>query len=56
MAKKFNSKNKGVKKNYLFDDIIKVLMWDEEAKDGQAVLLPIKHFAHLIHEYLNDRN
>jgi len=44
------------KNHPFFDDIIKVRMWDEEAKDGQAVLLPIKHFAHLIHEYLNDRN
>jgi len=44
------------KNHPFFDDIIKVRMWDEEAKDAHAVLLPIKHFTHLIHEYLNDRN
>ncbi len=39
-----------------FDDIIKVRLWDEEAKDHNAVLLPIKHFTNLINEYLKDRN
>lgn len=39
-----------------FDDIIKVRLWDEEAKDHHAVLLPLKHFINLIHEYLSDRN
>ncbi|HWB26531.1 MAG TPA: HDIG domain-containing protein [Chitinophagaceae bacterium] len=39
-----------------FDDIIKVRLWDEEAKDSKAVLLPLKHFINLIHEYLADRN
>jgi putative nucleotidyltransferase with HDIG domain len=38
-----------------FDDIIKVRLWDEEAKSQNAVLLPIRHFTHLINEYLNDR-
>jgi len=39
-----------------FDDIIKVRLWDEEAKDHHAVLLPLKHFINLIHEYLIERN
>jgi len=39
-----------------FDDIIKVRLWDEEAKDHHAVLLPVKHFTNLINTYLNDRN
>ncbi len=39
-----------------FDDIIKVRLWDEEAKDHNAVLLPTKHFTNLINEYLKDRN
>jgi phosphonate degradation associated HDIG domain protein len=39
-----------------FYDIIKVRLWDEEAKDHRAVLLPLKHFINLIHEYLDDRN
>lgn len=44
-------------KNHLFfDDIIKVRLWDEEAKDHNAVMLPLKHFINLIHEYLNERN
>ncbi|HVX49638.1 MAG TPA: HDIG domain-containing protein [Chitinophagaceae bacterium] len=39
-----------------FNDIIKVRLWDEEAKDSKAVLLPLKYFINLIHEYLADRN
>ena len=39
-----------------FNDIIKVRLWDEEAKDNNAVLLPLRHFVNLIHGYLNDRN
>lgn len=39
-----------------FDDIIKVRLWDEEAKNHHAVLLPIKHFSNLINQYLNSRN
>jgi predicted HD phosphohydrolase len=39
-----------------FDDIIKVRLWDEMAKDATAVTLPLQHFGHLIHEYLNDVN
>ena len=38
-----------------FDDIIKVRLWDEEAKDHHAVLLPVKHFTNLINTYLKDR-
>jgi len=39
-----------------FDDIIKVRLWDEEAKDHNAVLLPLKNFINLIHDYLVERN
>ena len=35
-----------------FDDIIKVRLWDEKAKDPNAVLLPLSHFKILITEYL----
>ncbi len=38
-----------------FDDIIKVRLWDEEAKDRHAVLLPLRHFGNVIYEYLNHR-
>jgi len=33
-----------------------VRLWDEEAKDHHAVLLPLRTFINLIHEYLNERN
>jgi len=39
-----------------FDDIIKVRMWDEEAKSRNAVMLPLNHFQHLLFEYLNGRH
>ncbi len=39
-----------------FDDIIKVRLWDELAKNYDAVLLPLSHFRNLISEYLNDQN
>jgi len=38
-----------------FDDIIKVRLWDERAKEPDAILLPISHFKNLITEYLKDR-
>lgn len=38
-----------------FEDIIKVRLWDEKAKQADAVLLPLSHFKTLITEYLNDR-
>lgn len=38
-----------------FDDIIKVRLWDEKAKQRNAVLLPLSHFKTLITEYLKDR-
>ena len=39
-----------------FDDIIKVRLWDEQAKSYDAVTLPLSHFRNLINEYLSDRN
>lgn len=38
-----------------YDDIIKVRLWDEKAKDPEAVLLPLSHFKTLVTEYLKDR-
>jgi len=38
-----------------FEDIIKVRLWDEKAKQPDAVLLPLSHFKTLITEYLKDR-
>ena len=37
-----------------FEDIIKVRTWDEEAKNKNAVLLPLNHFMVLITQYLKD--
>lgn len=39
-----------------FDDIIKVRLWDEKAKQPDAVLLPITHFQNLIIDHLKDNN
>jgi len=39
-----------------FKDIIKVRLWDEEAKNSEAVLLPLQHFKLLMQEYLKGRN
>jgi phosphonate degradation associated HDIG domain protein len=44
------------KQHPFFDDIIKVRMWDEMAKNSEAILLPLNHFRSLIYEYLSDRN
>ncbi len=38
-----------------FDDIIKVRLWDEKAKDQNAVLIPLSHFKILITDYLKDK-
>jgi len=35
-----------------FDDIIKVRLWDEKAKERDAVLLPLSHFEKMITNYL----
>jgi phosphonate degradation associated HDIG domain protein len=37
-----------------FEDIIKVRLWDEKAKQRDAVLLPLSHFQNLIKEHLKD--
>ena len=39
-----------------YTDIIKVRLWDEEAKNRSAVLLPLNHFRKLILDYLNTAN
>ncbi len=43
-------------KHPFFDDIIKVRLWDESAKDTEAYLLPLSFFQTLIRNYLTDRN
>ncbi len=44
------------KQHMFFEDIIKVRLWDEMAKDDHAVTLPLSHFSNLIQRYLSDRN
>jgi 2-amino-1-hydroxyethylphosphonate dioxygenase (glycine-forming) len=44
------------KQQPFFNDIIKVRLWDEQAKDTKAVTLPLNHFAELIREYLSGKN
>jgi len=44
------------KQHPYFDDIIKVRLWDEGAKDHEMVMLPLSHFRNLIYEYLKERN
>jgi phosphonate degradation associated HDIG domain protein len=44
------------KQQPFFTDIIKVRLWDEQAKDTKAVTLPLNHFAELIGEYLSGKN
>jgi len=39
-----------------FDDIIKVRLWDEKAKQTDAALLPLTHFKTLLKEYLKDNH
>jgi len=39
-----------------FEDIIKVRLWDEEAKKYDAVLLPLHHFKQLITSYLTGKH
>lgn len=38
-----------------FDDIIRVRLWDEMAKNPDAILLPLIHFKTLITDYLKDK-
>lgn len=45
---------KAFKNHSYFDDIIKVRLWDEKAKDKNVPLLPISFFQKLIYNYLND--
>lgn len=39
-----------------FDDIIKVRLWDEKAKQPDAILLPLYHFKTLIQDHLKNNN
>jgi 2-amino-1-hydroxyethylphosphonate dioxygenase (glycine-forming) len=43
------------KQHPFFDDIIRVRLWDEMAKDANAEILPLQHFNKLINSYLNDQ-
>lgn len=45
---------KTFKNHSFFDDIIKVRLWDEKAKDMNVTLLPISFFKNLIYNYLKD--
>lgn len=38
-----------------FEEIIKVRLWDEEAKEQYVSMLPLNHFEKLIHSHLNNR-
>ncbi len=38
-----------------FEDIINVRLWDEEAKNTDAVLLPLDYFINLTQEHLNNK-
>lgn len=44
------------RKHPYFKEIIQVRLWDESAKDYNAVLLPISLFKSFIEEYLSHRN
>jgi phosphonate degradation associated HDIG domain protein len=44
------------KQQPFFHDIIKVRLWDEQAKDTKAATLPLDHFMQLIREHLSERN
>ncbi|MEJ7830918.1 MAG: HD domain-containing protein [Segetibacter sp.] len=43
-------------KHPFFNDIIKVRLWDEAAKDTEAYLLPLSFFQTLIRNYLTNNN
>ncbi|CAA9533268.1 MAG: hypothetical protein AVDCRST_MAG96-3709 [uncultured Segetibacter sp.] len=45
---------KTFKNHSYFEDIIKVRLWDEKAKDENVPLLPISFFQKLIYNYLNE--
>lgn len=42
-------------KHPFFKDILRVRLWDEKAKDSDAVMLPLSHFMNVIQEYLNEK-
>jgi phosphonate degradation associated HDIG domain protein len=44
------------KQHPFFYDIIKVRVWDEMAKNSEAILLPLSHFRTLIYQYLDSKN
>jgi len=43
---------KAFKNHSYFDDIIKVRLWDEKAKDTDVRMVPLSHFIDLIYEHL----
>lgn len=45
---------KAFRNHSYFDDIIKIRLWDEKAKDGDVHLLPLSFFEKLIYNYLSD--
>ncbi|WP_018613465.1 HD domain-containing protein [Segetibacter koreensis] len=46
---------KAFRNHSFFDDIIKVRLWDEKAKDTQVKMLPLSYFINLIANYLKSR-
>lgn len=46
---------KAFKNHSFFEDIIKVRLWDEKAKDTHIKMLPVSYFINLIYEYLKSR-
>lgn len=47
---------KTFEEHQFFQDIIKVRLWDEEAKDPNGILVPLSYFRNLIFEYLNNEH
>ncbi len=46
---------KAFKNHSFFDDIIKVRLWDEKAKDTHVEMLPLSYFINLIYEHVKNR-
>lgn len=50
-----NNEVSAFRRHPYFDDIIKVRLWDEKAKEADAALLPLHHFKNLIFNYLTNK-